>query len=37
MDKNDANGHNKIGLRVENGSACDELFASGVLTILPLE
>lgn len=32
-----ASDHDKIGLRVENGSGCDELFASGALTLFPLE
>lgn len=32
-----ASDHDKVGLRVENGSNCDELFASGAVTLLPLE
>lgn len=37
LDIGATNDPDKIGLRVENGSACDELFASGALTLLPLE
>lgn len=32
-----ASDHDKVGIRVENGSNCDELFASGAVTLLPLE
>lgn len=33
----DGPGYDKVGIRVENGSNCDELFASGAITLLPLE